>query len=127
MKIFGREPAFYTGFFEAVLVLLLSLHTFDLTAEKIALIMAVVTTVLGFYTAWVTKDTLLGVGIGATKAILALAVAYKLNLSADTVAAIIGVVTVALGSYQRTQTAPVIKPNFNPSPAAAENRNLLAA
>lgn len=127
MKIFGREPSFYTGLLEAGLVLLISLHQFELSAEKIALIMAVVTAVLGIYTAWVTRDTLLGVGIGLVKAVVALLAAYKLELSADTVTAVIAITTILLGAFQRTQTKPVSTPNFNTSPAAPENKNILMA
>jgi hypothetical protein len=127
MKIFGHEPAWYTGLFEVALVLLLSFHTLGLTADSVAAIMAVVTAAFGFYTAWVTKDTLLGVGVGLLKAMIALAAAYKFNFSADQVAGIIGLASVLLAGFQRTQTSAVAKPNLNPNPKAEVNRQLLAA
>lgn len=116
VKVFGREPAFYVGLVEAVLALLLSLNVLGLTTETVGAIVAVVVTGLGFYTAYVTKDTLLGVGVGLTKAVAALGVAYGLNLSENTTVAVIAVVTVLLGSYQRTQTSPTRLPGFGLTP-----------
>ena len=112
MKIFGREPAFWAGVIEALLALLLAWHQFDLTAENVAAIMAVVVAVFGVYTAWVTRDTMLGVLVGLSKAIIALLAAYKLELSVDQVASVIAFVTIVGGVIQRTQTAPLLNPTF---------------
>src|SRR4051794_5556686 len=84
---------------------------FGLTAEQISLIVAVVTAALGFYTAWVTKDTLLGVTIGLIKSALALAVGFGLDLSSDQTAAVIALATAVLGLFQRTQTSPLPTPS----------------
>lgn len=112
MKIFGKEPAFWTGLVEAALALFLSLNVLGLTDERVSLVMAVVVAVFGVYTAWVTKDTFLGVGVGLAKAVLALSAGYGLDFGVDTTAAIIALVTVVLGGWQRTQTEPVQKPSF---------------
>lgn len=106
------EPAFWVGLIEAVLALLLSLNLFDLTAETVSLIVAVVVAALGVYTAFVTRDTLLGVGIGFAKAALALGAGYGLALSTDQTAAVLAVITIGLGAYQRTQTSPAARPSL---------------
>jgi hypothetical protein len=107
-----REPAFYVGLFEAVLAVLLSFGLFGLTGEKVSLIMAVVVAGLGFYTAWATRDTLLGVGVGLSKAVLALGIGYGLMLTDAQTGALIAVVTVALGAFNRTQTSPLAVGSF---------------
>jgi hypothetical protein len=112
VKIFGREPAFFVGVLEAVLALLLSWHKFGLTTMDIGAIMAAVVAAFGVYTAWVTRDTLLGVGIGLAKAVFALALVYNVSLSPDQIAASIGLITILLGSFQRTQTSPLVTPTF---------------
>lgn len=112
MKIFGREPAFYTSLLAAALSVILSIDKFDLTPEQAACIVAVATAVLGFYTAWVTDETLLGVGTGLAQSVLALAVAYGADLTTDKTTAIIAFVTVLLGGYERTQNSPAAIPGF---------------
>lgn len=110
--IFGREPAAWIGLIEALVTLILVLWPGSVSATMIALIMAVITAGLGFYTAWVTKDTMLGVTIGLLKAILALAAGFGLHLTADQTGAVIALVTVVLGLFQRTQTSPIPEPTF---------------
>lgn len=112
MKIFGREPAVYVGLIEGVLALLLSLNTFDLTHENVALIMAVVVALFGVYTAYVTRDTLLGVGSGLAKALLALAIGYGWEPGPDVTAAAIALVALTIAFFQRTQTTPLNTPTF---------------
>lgn len=112
VKLFGREPAFYVGLVEAVLALLLSFNGLGLTVETSAVIVAFVTAALGFYTAYVTKDTLLGVGTGLAKATVALFVAFGLHLSENQTAAIVALAVFALGAFQRTQTSPEAVPSF---------------
>lgn len=127
MKIFGRDPAMWVALIEAALAMALSLNVFGLTHEKIALVVAVVAAVLGIYTAYVTNQTMLGVIIGLVKAVIALAVGYGFEFGPDKTAALLAFVTVLVGMYQRTQVSPVVKPNFNPRPAAPENQQLLTA
>lgn len=113
MKIFGREPAFYVGLVELVLALLLSINGFGLNQEQVAAIMAVVTLGLGVYTAWATKETLLGVGVGLAKSIIILFAAFGLALDENTTVAIIGLVAFLLGAFNRTQAHPLVKGNFD--------------
>lgn len=112
MRIFGREPAFWVGLVEAALALFLSFNLFSLTDELVSLIMAVVVAVLGVVTAYVTRDTFLGVGVGLAKAVLALAAGYGFAFTVNQTAAVIAVVTILLGSYQRSQTVPLAKGTF---------------
>lgn len=114
MKIFGREPAVWVGLIEGVLAFALTLNVFGekLSPETLGAIMAVVVAVFGLFTAYVTKDTLLGVVIGLTKAVIALAAAYSLPLSADKTGAAIALITIVFGFIQRSQTTPIAEPTF---------------
>lgn len=107
--IFGREPAFWIGLIEAILAFVLSLDLFSLSQDTLGIIMAVVTAAFGFYTAYVTHQTLLGVGVGLAKALIALLVVFNLNVSVDTSATLIALVTIALGAFNRTQATPALK------------------
>lgn len=119
IMIFGREPAAIVGVIEAGLVLALTFGVPGLTGDSVVNVIAVVATALGVYTAYVTRDTLLGVVVGLAKALIALAVGYGLTLSPEQTGAIIAMVTMGLGLFQRTQTAPAISPSFSdPTPAA---------
>ncbi len=77
MKIFGREPAFYVGLVEAALVFLLGWNILPFSQEQIGVIVALVAAAFGVYTAYVTRDTLLGVGIGFTKALFGLVYHFR--------------------------------------------------
>ena len=118
MKVFGREPAAIVGLIEGALVLALSFGLFDLTQHTIGLIMAVVTSALGVYVAYVTRDTLLGAVIGFVKALLALAVVYGLTISTEQTGAVIAFITVVFSFYNRSQTAPLSQPSFKTNVAA---------
>jgi hypothetical protein len=72
--------------------------------------MAVVTALASVYTAWATKDTMLGVVVGLGKAVLALAVGFGLNLSPEQTAATIALITMGAGFFNRTQTYPLGDP-----------------
>lgn len=104
--IFGREPAFYVGLIEACLAIVLSFHLWGLNADTEGVIMAAVVAVFGFYTALVTKATLLGVGTGLAKAVLALFVTFGVHLSEANQTAIIALAVFILGAFNRTQTEP---------------------
>jgi uncharacterized membrane protein len=122
MKIFGREPSVWIGLIEAALAFILTTKLFgdNLSPETMGAIMACVVAVLGFYTAFVTKDTLLGVGVGLAKAVIALFAAYGLALSTDQTGALIALVTVVFGFFQRTQTSPLLTPSFKDGASAGE-------
>jgi len=112
MKIFGREPAVYTGLLAAVLALVVSIDKFDFSAEEAAAIMGVIFAVLGVYTAWVTDQTLLGVFIGLAEAVIAWAAVYGWDLTTDQTAGVMAVITAVAGVVQRTQVSPVATPNL---------------
>lgn len=111
VKIFGREPAAIVGLIEAGLVLAIAFGL-SLSNSQVALIIAVVVAVFGVYTAYVTKDTLLGVVVGLTKAVLALLIGFGIDVDPELAAAITGFVTVSLGFWQRHETSPIDAPTF---------------
>lgn len=116
-KIFGREPAVLASLIEAGLALLVAFGVLaDLGIrgqQELALVMAVVSSALGLYVAWVTRATLLGVAVGFTKALIALAAVYGLTLTVEQTGALIAFLTLILGYFQRTQTEPDPAPSFN--------------
>lgn len=113
MKLFGREPAVWVAFIEATIALVLALRWVHWTSDQTALVMAVVVAVFGVVTAYLTKDTMLGVLVGLTKALLALFIGFGLMLSPELTAAVIGFVVVVVGLFQRTQTSPAPQPSFH--------------
>lgn len=113
-KIFGREPAAWVGLIESALTLLLAFGI-GVSQETFAPIMAVVVTLGGVYTAWATKDTMLGAITGLAKAVLVLSTVYGLMLTDQQSAAILGLISLIVGFWQRTQTSPVADP-VDPSP-----------
>lgn len=112
------DPAAGLGLIQAALAMLLSLNLFGLTDEAIGLIMGVLTAAVGVYTAYVTRDTMLGVILALAKAIFAFVIGFGYELSPDTAAAVIAVITILVGFFQRTQTAPLLVPSFNNPPDA---------
>lgn len=116
-KIFGREPAFYAGLLEALLAMLLSFGMLGFIgiddAQGVAVVMAVVQGAIGLYVAYVTKDTLLGIGVTALKAAVALLAYYHYDLNEMQLTTLVAVLTIALGSFHRTQTSPAVVPSFD--------------
>lgn len=115
--LFNREPAAWVGLIESVLAILLA---FGLGVSQTAFgpIMAVVVAVAGVYTAWATKDTMLGVIVGLAKAVLILAAVYGLTLTDAQTGAVVGLIAIVVAFFQRTQTSPVVDPAgpLTPSP-----------
>lgn len=116
-KIFGREPAFLAGLLEAALATLVSFGMLGFIgingAEGLAVVMAVVQGLVGVYVAYVTKDTLLGVGVTLLKASVALLAFYHYDLNETQLTTLIALLTLVLGSWQRTQTAPAVVPSLD--------------
>lgn len=112
MKLFGREPAAWVGLIEAALVLTVALGWVSITSDQTALIMAVVVSAFGVLTAYLTQDTMLGVLVGLTKAVIALVIGFGLTLTPELTAAIIAFVTIAVSFFQRTQTSPADIPSL---------------
>lgn len=84
--------------------------------------MAIVVALFGVVTAYLTKDTMLGVLVGLTKAALAGFIGFGVQLSPELTASIIGFVVVLVGFFQRTQTSPADVPSFAPAlPSASQN------
>jgi hypothetical protein len=113
-----REPAFYVGLIQAVLVLLLSFGIPGLNDVTVPLIMAVVSAVLGVYTAYVTRDTMLAAGVALLNAAVALAAGYGFALDPAQTAAIIALASILLGAWQRGQTTPLAQGTFREATAA---------
>ena len=112
--VLGREPAAVIGLVEAALAVLVAFRL-GLDAEHAALWLALASTVLGVVGAALTRDTLLGVVVGAAKAVLALAVGYGLTLTPEQTGAVIALVALVVSFWQRTQTTPTYAP-VSPSP-----------
>jgi hypothetical protein len=116
-KIFGREPAVISSLIEAALALAISFHLLAWAhiggQAELALVMAVVSSGLGLYVAWVTRATLLGVAIGLIKALIALAAVYGLTISVEQTGTLIAFLTVLIGLFHRTQTTPLAQPAFD--------------
>lgn len=116
-KIFGREPAFLAGLLEALLAMLVSFGLLGFLgidgAEGVAVVMAVVQAVVGVYVAYVTKDTLLGVGVALLKSSVALLAFYHYDLTENQLVTLVALTTILLGSFQRTQTSPAPTPSLN--------------
>ena len=118
-RLFGREPAFWVGLIEAALALVLSFNLWGLTTDMIGGIMAVVTALTGVYVAYVTRDTMLGVLVGLSKAVIICLAAFQVTLTEGQTVAIIGLVTLLGGAFNRSSTAPAITGSFtDPTPAA---------
>lgn len=112
MKIFGKEPAAWVGLIEAALVMTVALGLVHITSNQTSLIMAAVVAVFGVVVAYYTKDTMLGVLVGLTKALIALALGFGFTLSPAVTASLIAFVSVAVSFFQRTQTSPATVPSF---------------
>lgn len=113
MKIFGREPAAIVSIIEAVLAMALSFGLFSLNQDRVGAIVAAVVALFGLLTAYLTKDTLLGVAVGFAKAVLVLGATYGLNLTIEQNGALLALITVVVGFWQRTQTSPLETPTWS--------------
>ncbi|MCW2758044.1 MAG: hypothetical protein JWO46_1790 [Nocardioidaceae bacterium] len=116
IKLLGQEPAALVGALEAVLTVFLSFGVLGLDQNKVALIVAAVSALLGIVTAYATKDTLLAAIIGFAKAVLVLAAAYGLSLTDSQTGSLIAVITMVGGLYLRSKTNSIATPISNASP-----------
>lgn len=122
MKIFGREPTAWVSLIEGIIALMV-VFGLGLDRQHAALVIAVVNAIAGFYVAWVTHDTMLGVITGLAKAILALGVGYGLHITAEQMAGIFAFIPIAVGAWHRGQTFPVAFPP-TPVPGALPTSNV---
>lgn len=112
VQIFGREPAFWVGFIEALLAIVLSWNMLGLTSDMIGGIMAVVVALSGVYVAYVTRDTMLGVLVGLAKSVIICLAAFQVNLTEAQTTSVIALVSLLGSAFNRSQTAPAIRPSF---------------
>lgn len=112
LKFLRRDPAAYVAALEALLVLAISWGWFGLTEDKLPLIMAVASGLLGVVTAIYTKRAGFAVAIGLVKSSIALLAGYGLMLTDTQTTAIIGATVVLLGFFNWTQTEPAEKPGL---------------
>lgn len=119
MKIFGKEPAFFVGVIEAVILVLV---TFGLPHDAAAVLATLTVAVGGVLTAIAAKDTLLAALVGLAKAVIVLVVFLGYDISDESTAAIIGLLTLVLGGYLRTQTSSTDTAISAPSDGLLVNR-----
>lgn len=119
IKIFGREPAVWLGIIEAAIATLV-VFNLGVSLELSVIIMAFVSAGVGAYTAWATRDDMLGYATGLVKAGAALFAYYGAGLNETQITALVALMAVVVGAYQRTQTTPVSDP-VTPSPTQVIN------
>lgn len=117
LKFIRRDPAAYTALLEAVLVLAVSWGWFGLTPDKLPLIMAVASSLLGVVTAIYTKRAGFSFAIGLVKATIALLAGYGVAISVDKETAIIGLSVIVLGFFNWTNNSPAENPGMQEEPA----------
>jgi hypothetical protein len=113
VKIFGREPVLWLDLAQTVLPTLVLFGVLHWSNEQVALVVAAFSAVLGVVTAYLTKNTGLGVVTGLVKAVLACAVGFGLDLGADQTAALLALTTVVFSFVQRGNTSPAVDPGFH--------------
>ncbi len=100
--IFGREPALWAGLLNAV-IYMLGAYTFKLSAEKEAVLVAVVAAVLGLWVAWRTHDGLSAPILGLVKAAFALFIGFGGHMSAQQEAQWLALAAAVVALFVRTQ------------------------
>jgi hypothetical protein len=107
IKLWGREPSQWIQLVSGVLVFLTPL--LGLTAEVNGAVIAVVTAVFGVLNGLaVSVERAAPMVAGLIKALIALALAFRLDLSPEMQAGVLVMVEAAVAWYLRTQvTAPV--------------------
>lgn len=108
-RIFGREPAVFVGIIQAAIVLLGN-QLFGWTEDQVVAVSLVVVIVGDGFVAWVTHDTLLGVGIGLVKALVVAATSFGAVIPPDLAPQLIALTTALAGFFQHTQTFPTYDP-----------------
>lgn len=114
----GGEPVSITTLLQVALAAMMAWGWFDLTDERVGLIMAVVAAAVGVYRAWVTRDSIMSVSLGLIGALVALGAGYGYELSENTMALVTAAAAVAIGFIQRQWTYPIENPTFATAAAA---------
>lgn len=127
MKIFGYEPAAWSGLLQGVLGVLVVFNVFGLNADLSTLVQAAAGAVFAAVTAFYTKKVNLAVVVGAAQALLALLVGFGLDevrgvLLSDPAlqATLITLLQLALAGFLRQNTEPAADPGFNSEPLLSE-------
>jgi hypothetical protein len=84
VTIFGREPSVWVGLIESGLAALTAFgigQWAGLTQETYGTWVVLIAALSGFLTAFLTKDTMLGVTLGLAKAVIAFIAIYGLSLT----------------------------------------------
>jgi hypothetical protein len=116
MRIFGRDPAFWTGL-AAVVIQFLVAWGLKLDEGQQAGINAVVTLVFGVVVAWsVARDQVVPIASSLLVAALNLFVSFGFDISPDKIAAAGALAIAVLTGYLRTQTTAPIAPDGSPVP-----------
>lgn len=114
MRIFKGDSTAIGAAVAAVLAFLLTFDQFDLTQEKVGLIMAVSTAVIGLLTSYVTKRTVLGLVMAALNAVAALLVGFDLDfLTVDQTGALLAGIPVLFGLFHWSSTSPADVSSFS--------------
>jgi hypothetical protein len=111
VTIFGREPSVWVGLIESGLAALTAFgigQWAGLTQETYGTWVVLIAALSGFLTAFLTKDTMLGVTLGLAKAVIAFIAIYGLSLTDQQTGAVIAFLPLLVSLYQRTQTAPIV-------------------
>lgn len=112
----GGEPVSITTLLQVALAAMMAWGWFDLTDERVGLIMGVVAAAVGVYRAWVTRDSIMSVSLGLIGALVALGAGYGYNLSENTMALITAAAAVGIGFIQRQWTYPTASATFSNAP-----------
>jgi hypothetical protein len=111
VTVFGREPTIWLGVIEALLATITAFGLgtrWGLTQDTYGIWVVLLAAIFGVLTAWLTKDTMLGVVLGLVKAIIAFIAIYGLSLTDQQTGAVIALTPLLLSLFQRTQTSPIV-------------------
>lgn len=100
--IFGREPALWAGLLNTI-VFVLGAYVFHLSAEKEAVLVAVVAAILGVVVAISTHDGVSAAILGLVKAVFSLALGFGGHVSSEHVALWLSLAAAASALFVRTQ------------------------
>jgi hypothetical protein len=123
VTIFGREPTIWLGVLEAVLATITAFGLgtrWGLSQDTYGIWTVLFAAIFGVITAWMTKDTMLGVVLGLVKAIIAFIAIYGLTMTDQQTGAVVALTPLIVSLFQRTQTAPIVNGQVIPRDPPAE-------
>jgi hypothetical protein len=106
--VFGRHPAVWIGLIQAFLVFA-SNQWLHWSEPQIMALVAVLVIVGDLIVAGFTRDTVLGVLVGLTKALIAAAALFGFDLPAGFAADLITLLTTLVAFLQMSATSPIAK------------------